>query len=111
MAAYVLVGIPFLIITFRFALIATPDGLDYRPAWARRRFVPWSEVERVDYSSAYSAFVIHAADGSVVRVAFWIPGVGQLLELLEQHLDPKSLRGAKAGYKIVGREMPKRRSG
>jgi hypothetical protein len=110
MAAYVLLGTPVMVEAFRLAVATGSDGLDCRPAWGRRRFVPWDDVVRVTYSKLLSAFVIHTSGGWTMRVPYWVPGIGQLLEVLEQHLDPKAFRGAKDGYQRVGRRVPRGKS-
>jgi hypothetical protein len=104
---FAVLGAPLLWESMRFSLTVSPQGLDCRPPWRGRRFLPWEEVAEVSYSGMNSWFVIRAKDGWKFRLHILVPGLAQFLEQCERYLPPQALEKAEAGYGRVGRPFPK----
>jgi len=103
---FLVLGLPLLWETQRYALVVTSQGLDCRSPWRGRFFIRWDDVERVSYSGVNSWFVIHAATGQTFRVSVFVAGVADFLAECERHLSPAQLFQAVPGYRYIGRAFP-----
>ncbi len=103
---FAVIGLPLWWEASRFALYATPEGLDCVSPWRDRQFFEWGEIEEVSFSSMNQWFVILARGDRKFRVPYFVSGIAQFLERCEQHLPIETLNGAKLGYIQVGREFP-----
>jgi hypothetical protein len=70
----------------------TASGIAARTPWNGPRRLRWEDLVSVRYSKLAGWFVIRDSRGGVVRVSQLLSGVGELLETMEQRVNP-SVRG------------------
>jgi hypothetical protein len=78
------------------------DGLRSKTAWFPERFVPWSEVRRVTYSTLGTWFVIEYGTGQSLRVSSHLRGLADLYDALRTHLPPEAFEKARGGFNLAG---------
>jgi hypothetical protein len=82
-ALFFVLGGPLLWEASRFALGVSKAGLDCRSPWRASRFVPWTEVTQISYSSINSWFIIRTRDGWKFHVSVLVPGLSEFLASCE----------------------------
>ncbi|MFO0937516.1 MAG: PH domain-containing protein [Gemmataceae bacterium] len=99
-------GIALLWDAYRFQLDITSQGVTCHSPWRGVRTIPWSDVERVSFSTANLWFAIEPKSGPAFHVLAIVPGVQQFLALTEANLPHEKLVEAEPGYDWVWRKFP-----
>lgn len=90
----------------RFALTVNSQAMECRSPWRGPRTIPWSDVERISFSSANLWFAVEPKSGPPFHVLAIVPGVSQFLAACEANLPVQKLFTAEPGYDWVWRKFP-----
>lgn len=90
----------------RYYVLLTPAGLEARSAWRGVRTIAWADLAAVRFHPTLSWFEFMGPDGTRARVPSFVAGLNELLGVVESHVPPALLKGARTGYAHVGRPFP-----
>lgn len=76
--------LPLFLLTFFWRVGYDLEGLYCVSPWRRNRFIPWSELTGVSFSSPRRQWILATRSQGIIRINEMIPGCGQLLSELEK---------------------------
>jgi hypothetical protein len=82
------------------------DGLLSRTPWRRRRFIAWTDIASVSYSSGAQWFVIRAQNGASIRAHLYLSGIRELYDELRHRLPANAWRNLYAPFEELSSGTP-----
>jgi len=84
--AFSLFVILMLLAAFVRRIRVTPDGMASRSLWSGSRFLPWTDVQRVDYAVLLQWLTFRGPGGNRIRVDGMFAGLEEFLEVARERL-------------------------
>lgn len=79
-----LLGVPIFLFAFFWRVGYDEHGIHTRSPWRRRRFVPWGDVVRFEFSSITKQWVIHTKSHGTIRINELVPGASHMISEIKQ---------------------------
>src|SRR5688572_1180553 len=93
---FALLSVALIVQYFTADYLLSEDGLSYRTLFGKRKFMRWSELQRVRYAAIMNCFRLEARSGEVARVSTMLMGLPEFARLLLEYspgiaIDPAAL--------------------
>lgn len=91
LAALVLLSVAIVLDYFLAWHELSEDGMAYRKLTGARRYLRWSDLRSVRYSSMMKWYVLKTHTGQVARLSAWLMGLPELARLILAHAPKESI--------------------